>query len=317
MSCIPRFMLRWGLISALALGGITLLIGPERVAAGLAQVRAKAQSVVDRAVDDPMVLRRQLEELADEYPDRIATVRGELAQVEQQLAQFDRDSDIARRVVALTGDDLTELHALIARAQQAHGEGVGRPVAIRFEGVRFKIGQAKNEARRVSHVRVTYQDRLVCNQQQLELLNQQQARLVDILDTLTDEYDTFQTQMWQLDRQIDTIERNQRLIEMTEQLQATLNHYDRWGKIDNLKQLEAKLAELRAVQEAQLQTLAQKGIRHDYESKAKYEMEFEAAPEDAPFGDVFERFEAEVGSPEDETADKSDSLAWMGPIIVE
>ena len=57
MSSIPRFVLRWGLISALALGGATLLIGPERVAAGLSCVRAKAQSVVDRAVDSPVALR--------------------------------------------------------------------------------------------------------------------------------------------------------------------------------------------------------------------------------------------------------------------
>ena len=91
MSCIPRFVLRWGLISALALGGATLLIGPERVAAGLACVRTKAQSVVDRAVDNPLALRRQLQDLADEYPDRIATVQGEIAEVDHQLAQFDRD----------------------------------------------------------------------------------------------------------------------------------------------------------------------------------------------------------------------------------
>ena len=49
---LPRFILRWGLISALALGGATLLIGPERVAGGLSHLRAKAQSVVDHVIDD-------------------------------------------------------------------------------------------------------------------------------------------------------------------------------------------------------------------------------------------------------------------------
>ncbi len=59
MSCVTRCIFRWGLISTLALGGATLLIGPERVTAGLAHVRAKAQSVVDGAMDNPVALRRR------------------------------------------------------------------------------------------------------------------------------------------------------------------------------------------------------------------------------------------------------------------
>ena len=55
---MTRCMFRWGLISTLALGGATLLVGPERMAAGLAHVRAKAQSVVDSASDNPMVLKK-------------------------------------------------------------------------------------------------------------------------------------------------------------------------------------------------------------------------------------------------------------------
>jgi phage shock protein A len=307
MSCIPRFVLRWGLISALALGGATLLIGPDRVAAGLACVRAKAQSVVDRAVDSPVALRRQLQHLADEYPNRIATVQGEIAEVNHQLAQFERDSEISARVVAMTTEDLTELKTLITRA-----EGIdGRPVYVRFDGVRFGLDQAYGEARRINNVRVTYGDRVNCNEQQLELLNQQKARLVEILARLEEEYTTFETQMWQLDRQIDAIERNDRLIEMTEQLQATLATYDQWGNVGNLHQLEAKLAELQTIQEAQLATLEQKGIRYDYEKRAKYEMETESAPQGPPFGEI------EETDTEAESDEPTDSFAWLGPVIVQ
>jgi phage shock protein A len=309
MSCIPRFVLRWGLISALALGGATLLIGPERVAAGLACVRTKAQSVVDRAVDNPLALRRQLQDLADEYPDRIAKVQGEIAEVDHQLAQFDRDSEIAARVVALTTDDLSNLKTLITRA-----EGVeGRPVYVRFDGVRFGIDQAYGEARRINNVRVTYDDRLSCNQQQLQLLSQQKTRLVDILARLEEEHTTFETQMWQLDRKIDAIERNDRLIEMTEQLQATLSTYDQWGKVGNLKQLEAKLAELSTIQEAQLATLEKNGIRYDYEKRAKKEIDFDSAPQEGPFDDLMQ----DIDDTQVETNEAADSFAWVGPVIVQ
>jgi phage shock protein A len=308
MSSIPRFVFRWGLISALALGGATLLIGPERVAASLACVRAKAQSVVDLAVDNPAALRRQLQELADEYPDRIATVRGEIAEVDHQLAQFERDTEISSRVVSMTTDDLTELKTLITRA-----EGVdGRPVYVRFEGVRFGLDQAYGEAKRINNVRITYGDRLTNNHQQLDLLSQQKARLVDILSRLEDEYTTFETQMWQLDRQIDAIERNDRLIEMTEQLQATLATYDQWGKVGNLHQLESKLAELKTIQDAQLEYLTKRGIRDTYEKRAKYELDTESAPQDESFDVPVEETDTQAESDE-----PADSFAWLGPVIVQ
>ena len=73
-----------------------------------------------------------------------------------------------------------------------------------------------------------------------EMLEIQKARLGEVHNKLTDEYASFETKMWQLDRQIDAIERNDRLIEMTEQLQATLASYDKWGDVGNLKQIESK-----------------------------------------------------------------------------
>ncbi len=311
MISIPRFIIRWGLISGLALGGATLLIGPERVCAGLAHVRAKAQSVVDRAVDDPTALRRQLDELADEYPERIAVVRGEIAEVDAQVGQYDHDNEIAKRVVALTTTDLDELKTLIAKAEGVKAGQNGRAVAVRFGGVKFNLDDAYAEARRISHVRANYQDRVACNEQQMGLLNQQQARLTDIHTTLEDEYGTFQTQMWQLDRQIDAIARNEQLIKMTEQLQETLAGYDRWGEIGNLKQLEAKLAELRTIQEAKLQALAKISAREDYENRARFELENDSAPADKdPFAD-----QKENGT--DDEVEPAKSMAWLPPLVIE
>ncbi|MEE9129541.1 MAG: hypothetical protein V3T84_05945 [Phycisphaerales bacterium] len=307
-----RSIIRWGLISGLALGGLTLLIGPHKVAAGLHQIRARAQMVVDRALDEPAALRRQLEQMADQYPDRIATVRGELAEVEHQLAQFDRDSEIANRVVAMTTEDLTELKTLVVRAESDPNQPV-RVTFVRFKGVRFAVDQAYCEAQRINDVRLNYQDRAASNVQQTTMLAEQKARLMEICDRLESEYATFQTQMWQLDRQIDAIERNERLIEMTKDLQATLDSYDRWGKIGNLKQLQGKLAELRTIQKAQLETLRQSGIRFDYEKAAAHQI-------DAPGVDVnvhpFDAIDTDVDTNED--APVADSFAWLNtPRIVE
>ncbi len=307
---MTRCIFRWGLISTLALGGATLLIGPERMAAGLAHVRVTAQSIVDGASDDPMVLRRQLADLAEEYPQRIAEVQGEIAEVNHQISQFVHDTEVAARVVAMTTEDLGELKTLITKAREV----TGRPVFVRFEGVRFGIDQAYGEARRIQNVRVTYGDRVACNRQQLKVLNQQKARLYEIQSKLEDEYSTFETQMWQLDRQIDAIERNARLIAMTEQLQATLAGYDHWGKLDNLKQLQAKMAELQAIQDAQLDTLAKVGIRYDYEKRAQYDLDGLNQPvtTDDPFSDLHQDTDVEV-----EVDVTADTFAWLSPVVIE
>ncbi len=309
-----RSIIRWGLISGLALGGLTLLIGPHKVAAGLHQIRANVQMVVDRALDEPAALRRQLEQMADQYPDRIATVRGELAEVEHQLAQFDRDSEISTRVVAMTTKDLTELKTLVVRAESDPNNTAVRAVFVRFKGIRFDVPQAYTEAKRINSVRLNYQDRAASNVQQISMLAEQKARLIEICDRLEDEYATFTTQMWQLDSQIDAIERNERLIEMTKDLQATLDNYDRWGEIGNLKQLEGKLAELRTIQKAQLDTLRQTGLRIDYAKQAAHQID--SLGVEVPVG-PFDGIDVNVEPNEDE-ASVADSFAWLNtPRIVE
>jgi chromosome segregation ATPase len=302
----------------LALGGATLLLGPERVCGAFDMVRGKAQSLVDSAVSDPVAMRRQLEGLAKQYPDRIAEVRGEVAQVEHQIGQYAHDIEIAKRVVAMTTNDLGQLKALVSRAEESV-QTTARPVSIRFGGTTFKVDEAYNEARRLNTVRGTYQDRMAADQQQLTFLTQQKDRLTEILEKLDSEFNTFQAQLWQLDRQIDAVERNDRLIELTEQQQATLASYEKFGKVGSLKQLEAKLAQLRTVQEAQLQALSKKGINTDYEKRAEYEMSTQGQNDD-PFADM----PAEPSHDDDtiiesKPAPKSGakSLAFADPVVIE
>ncbi len=313
---IARTIIRWGLISGLALGGITLLVGPQRMAMGIAQIRAKTQETLGGMFDDPVALRMQLQGLADQYPDRIAEVRGEIAEVEHQLGQFHRDVDVASRVVALTTDDLGKIKTLVARAE-TQVQSSARPVAIRYEGVRYDIDEAYTEARRINHVRLTYNDRLAHDKQQSTFLTEQKTRLVEILNKLEDEFNTYQAQLWQLDREIDTIERNDRLIELTKEQQATLDSYDKMGRVGSLKQVQAKLAQLRAEQEAKLATLAKHNFRNDYESKAEMDLNMENGDLlDDPFTELESDTATENEAEGTEVSD-SKSLVWSGILVIE
>jgi chromosome segregation ATPase len=282
-------LLRWGLISAAVVGGTTILVGPERVAAGFDQVRTMASHVFEDFVDDPVALRRQLQGLSDQYPDRIAEVRSEIAQIDIQIDQLNHDNEVADRVIALTSDDLEEIRVAVIDAEVSLE--AGQKVAIRRGSFRVNLDQARSEARRIAGIKATYQDRLGSNDQQVMLISNQRERLSDILGQLENEYGQFEEKLWVLDRQIDAIERNDRLITMTEEQQAILRDYEKLGKVGNLRQLESKLEELRITQEAQLQALEKHGVKSDYERRAREEIQV---------GDELHRLDA-----------GSDDLAWM------
>jgi hypothetical protein len=237
------------------------------MAAGFDQVRTMASHVFEDFVDDPVALRRQLQGLADQYPDRIAEVRSEIAQIDIQGNQLTHDNDVADRVIAMTSNDIEEIRLAVAEAQAAGDSN--RKVSLRRGSFRVGIDQAKSEARRIVGIRAAYQDRLLSNEQQSLLIMNQRDRLSEVLTQLENEYGQFEEKLWVLDRQIDAIERNDRLITMTEEQQAILRDYEKLGKVGNLRQLESKLEEMRMTQEAQLQALEKHGVKNEYERRAK------------------------------------------------
>jgi hypothetical protein len=269
MGATSRFIVRWGIIGGLALGGITLLVGPQRVMACIDQLREEANSVVENLVDDPVALRRQLDDLAKQYPARIAEVRGEIARLDQQLEQFVRDEHIANRVVELTTLDLEVLRDLVDDAEATTVQN--STPSIRFDGVRYDLEDAYSEGRRIRTVRANYQDRLASDRRQMELMGEQKDRLISILEKIEHEHETYRAQLWQLDREIDAIERNDHIIVMVEKQQETLSSFDRTGSVGNLNQVQARLAEIRTVQESTILALTDTGTGSDYETRARFD----------------------------------------------
>ena len=104
--------------------------------------------------------------------------------------------------------------------------------------------------------------------------------------------DSVVTNRRQLDRQIDAIERNERLIELTKKQHETLASYDKFEKLGNLGQIEAKLAEIRTIQEAQLQTLANMGFKDNYYKRAETELGMMDLDDD-PFANIFDDVDEE------------------------
>ena len=79
-------------------------------------------------------------------------------------------------------------------------------------------------------------------------------------------------------------------------------------EVKSLDQLHAKLAELRTIQQAQLESLEKVGVRGDYESKAKLDMEGDSV-------NLYEQLMDELINGDEVEA--ADPVAWSEPIVID
>ena len=103
-------------------------------------------------------------------------------------------------------------------------------------------------------------------------MHEQRDRLATILEKIKHEHEQYRSQLWQLDREIDAIERNDHIIAMVERQQNTLSNFDRFGSGNNLDQVRSKLAEIRTVQESTILALTETSGGSDYETRARFAM---------------------------------------------
>lgn len=263
--CIGKTLFRTALIGGLAVGGLVIL-APDHMKAGFHQVKTKVQATMDTMIDDPVAIRRQLQSLAESLPKKI----GEL---QAQIAQMSRDTDVARRVVANTAGDLNNLTQLIARATDAQRDG-GGIVQVRYEGQRLDLNQAKAEFVRISKLREQYADRIALNERDMGYLTQQRDRLAALLENLQGEYAAIEAQMWAIDRKIDAIARSERLADTLEERH---NAIARFGKFDSksLEEIQGKIRKWEIETTARLQALEQRFAGKDYEREAQRQLDFE------------------------------------------
>jgi len=279
---ICKGLVRTAVIVGLAGGAAVLVAGPERVGAILTQTRNTVNGQLDKVIDDPVALREQLRDLEGQYPKRIGDVRGDLAELREQVAQLNRDRAVSARVVELADNDLATLQPMIqkAEAMTASTSGVYTTssnysptlVRIAFGHEQLDLKQAYSRADQAEQVRAVYSGRVGEIDKDLGYLSEQETRLADLVTTLETEQAQFQSQLWQLDHQIDAIGRNDRMINVMQKRQETIEEHSRY-RVASLDQLTARFAEIRTKQEAKLQSLGKAHGRLNYEDRAKIELD--------------------------------------------
>ncbi len=273
MTGLIKTTFRLTLLTILAGGAVFMIAGPNRAGAMVHQAHESLVSIIDDNIDDPVALRGQLRDLEAEYPERIAEVRGDLGELTEQIRQLEREKAVAERVVALAEGDLDTLKPLLARAEADRGHN-GRAVLVSFSNRSFTLNQAHSRANQITQTRIAYGNRAADAVHDLAYLRQQAERLEEILVQLETERTQFQAQIWQLERQVDAIARNDRLIDIMEERKATIDAYSRF-EVASLDQLHGRLAEVRSRQEAELEYLANDQQRVTYEEMAEMMLDTE------------------------------------------
>lgn len=274
---LVKTIIRVGVIGTLVGGGLIAVAGPERVGAALTQARDTVNDAIDRNIDDPVKMRAQLRELESQYPERIERVRQDLATLDTQTAEYERELAVAQRVVELAEADLEAMQGLFARAEDARAQaGHGAIVRVSFNGAKMDLSDAQAKAAQIAKTRDAYALEADSIGRDIELLDTQRERLNDLLAKLESERAQFQSELWRLNQQIDAIARNERMIEMMEARQATLDELGPY-KAHSIDQVRDRLSQVRAQQEAKLQSLATGEKELSYEDRAKLSLGGEKA----------------------------------------
>jgi phage shock protein A len=261
-----------GLAGTLAAGSALAVMGPHRAHALIDTARTNFNATIDANIDDPIALRQQLRELESQYPGRIAEVRGDLAELTSQVGQLERERTISQRVVALAEADLHQMKSMLTKAETAQSGNGFALVKVRFGEESLNVEQAYSKANQINQLRGAYASKAADIDTNLTVLQQQAARLGQILAQLETERADFQSQLWQLDRQVDAIARNDRMIEMLEKRQVAFDKYDGYGNVTSPDQVQGRIAKILAEQEARLNDLSLADDQNSYERKAKNEL---------------------------------------------
>ncbi|NOT31540.1 MAG: hypothetical protein HOP15_13920 [Planctomycetes bacterium] len=265
--------LKVAVISTVLLGmagaGAYALMGRHRTSAVVHEIQDNLLESIDAHLDNPGLMRSQLRELEREYPERIAQVQNDLAEIRHEIKQLEQETAVSQRVVALADQDLQRLGSEVA-AQLPSESGV-RLVSVRLGGEVYTPDGAHTQLERVRATRSAYAGRAADAHHDLGYLTKQALRLEELLAKLQGEQTEFRAQVVGLNRQIDSIARNERLLELLEKRNQTIEQCGQYEAV-SLGQITTRLDQIKGKQEAALDLLGNEEHATDYEDLARQQI---------------------------------------------
>ncbi|MEZ6017450.1 MAG: hypothetical protein R3F49_20215 [Planctomycetota bacterium] len=274
MRCLFKGIFRMTLLGAAVLaaiaGGAAMVVGPQRVEASIHQATGKLERLIDDRIGEPVALRQKLATLERRYPERIQRVRQDLTELTQEISRLERERAVSERVVELVDADLASLGPAVAQASAAAG-GRAALAAVTFDDEVLSLGRAQSKLKQIERTRMAHVARAADAEHNLKYLHQQESRFVELLGQLETEHTQLTTQLVQLEREVESIARNERLIELLAKRQQTLDNASRYEAV-SLGDITAELSRVKTEQEARLDRMAASREATDYEDVATMQL---------------------------------------------
>jgi ribosomal protein L29 len=265
-------MFKAGFALAILIGIGAAVLGPQRAQSMVRQVTTNVQEMVDNSFDESTQMRNQVTALQEQLPEQIGQVRSDIAEINTQIHELERDKAICEHVVALVDRDLGSLESQIQPAS-ANGSGtVAFASSVSLNGRLLPMSAARTKIMNLQQTRETYLERAFEAGQSLVYLQDQALQFEEALGDLESDRARLDLQIAQIDKEIGAIERNKRMIELLESRKAKLASYKRIDS-GSLDSVYAKLKEIRTRQQAELDYLANRGTTVDYEQQAIQELQ--------------------------------------------
>jgi len=152
---------------------------------------------------------------------------------------------------------------------------------VRLDGATYTPDSAHTQLQRVRATRSAYAGRATDARHDLGYLEKQAERMEELLVKLQGEQTEFRAQVVGLNRQIDAIGRNDRLLELLEKRNKTIAECSRYEAV-SLDQITARLDQIKGKQEAALDLFASEERATDYEEEARQQLASEELSDLAP-----------------------------------
>jgi hypothetical protein len=219
---------------------------------------------------------RQRSDGCKRYPERVQAVRRDLGELNNEIARLERERAVSDRVVELVDADLAALGPAVQQAVAAAGGRAAR-AAVTFDDEVLSLHHAKSKLAQIERTKIVHLARAADAQHKQKYLRQQEGRFNELLGQLETEHMQLTTQLVQLEREVESIARNERLIELLNKRQRTLDNASRYEAV-SLGEITAELTRIRTEQEARLDLLAATRESTDYEDMATMQLTEEHSP---------------------------------------
>jgi chromosome segregation ATPase len=258
-----RSIIKWGVIGGLGVVALIAVVGTTRVKTAFWSVRDHIRSNMDELVDTRVALEHEVDKLKEEYPQRIAEIRIQQISVDRDIANCEKQLHLSEEAMAVA---LGDLEVLRERLDSTDADADG--VTIQFRAARLSRGAALDRAADAADYAKSYEERAMDLRKERKLLYDEKTRLAAERASLEQEYARFQAEIETIGRDIDSLERKKKLVQLAERRRGESEDIfsDRASSLGVLKD---RIARKKIELEEKLKGLNSFGGSNEYETRAR------------------------------------------------